>query len=431
MRKRFISLLACGALAATSLVGFAACGGGDSNTHAGTTEDPYKLTLWGPIEQQSMLAEMVATFKAQNKDKVYDIEIGVCSEADAYTNLKTDATQGADVYAFANDQINNLLRVGALAEVTGSNKTAVENDNGLGAVNAAKVGSKLYAYPYTADNGYFLVYDDETVSEDQAKTLEGVLTACQTAGKRFVFDLDNSWYVAGFFFGAGCTYNTTFDDAGKPTTITCDFDDPVKGTLAAKAMLQLKESPAFLNGDDSAITSGAADTSLGACVTGMWNIPDSKDDDGNPVYHLEHYWGDHLKATKLPTVTVGSDTFQLGSFAGYKLYGVNPNAADLTEAHRLAAFLSGAAMQTKRFQAIQAGPSNTSVANTPAVKANKGLAALSAQGVYATAQTAVPDNFWSAAETFGTEVCNGKVTTENLSAKLKTMADLIKTISTD
>ncbi|MGN1234655.1 MAG: extracellular solute-binding protein [Christensenellaceae bacterium] len=415
MRKRILSLLV-GAIVASSFVGMVGCGDNPATTKPTTTPptpEVVNLKLWGSQEQQVMLGEMVEAFKAANPDKTYNITLGVVSEADALGTLKTDVSAGADVYAFANDQIIELYRAGALAKVGGANLEAIKSENGAGAVNAAKVGEDVYAYPFSADNGYFLYYDSTKVTHTD--TLEGILADCAAAGAKLCFDLDNSWYDASFFFGTGCTYSVNYDADGGVESVDCDFDDPVKGMLAGKAMLELKANSAFLNGGDDELKAGFADGSVAAAVSGTWNAAT-----------LQSIIGEGYAAVKLPTFTVDGQTFQMSSFAGYKLYGVNPTSKSLGEAHKLAAFLSGEAMQMKRFETFGTGPSNTVVAQSDAVKADLALAALAAQGAHAVAQTAVPSNYWSAVESFGREVCQGMVNNENLATKLTQMAELIR-----
>ena len=86
-------------------------------------------------------------------------------------------------------------------------------------------------------------------------------------------------------------------------------------------------------------------------------------------------------------------------------------------------------MQLKRFEDVAAGPSNVNAAKSEKVQANVALAALSAQGQFAVAQTAVPTNFFNAVEAFGVELTAGKVTASNLSEKLAVMTADIKTIT--
>ena len=335
------------------------------------------------------------------------------SEADAAGTITTDVSAGADVYAFANDQLLVLQRAGALAQVGGSYLEDIRANNSASSVEAATFDGRVYAYPYSDDNGYFLYYDKSKV--DSPETLAGILEDCAASGSKFIFDLDNSWYDAAFFFGAGASYEVTYNSDGSVNTVACDFDDATKGTVAGKAMIELANSSAFLNGDDNSITAELTGGTFGAAVSGTWNAK-----------VISETLGENYAACKLPTFEVDGQTYQMGSFAGCKLYGVNPTSDHLADAHRLAAFLSGEEMQQKRYDDMQIGPSNTKVAASDAVKANIALAALADQAQYATAQIAVPGGFWTAVEAFGQEVVAKTVTTENLAEKLKTMADLIR-----
>ncbi|MBQ8319669.1 MAG: extracellular solute-binding protein [Clostridia bacterium] len=411
MKKKIVALM-LGLFAALSL---GACRGMPEESGGGSGET-VKLTLWGPTEHQKMLGEMVETFKKENAGTRYEITLAVVSEADAYKTIGTDVSAGADVYAFANDQINNLYHAGALAKLGGNHLEKMLEENGEGAVNAAKIADGYYGYPFTADNGYFLYYDKSVVSSPD--TLEGLLSDLGAKNKKLVIDLDEPWYTSGFFFGTGCRYEVTYGDNGKESAVTCDFDDPVKGVAAGKAMIALNAHDAFLNGGDDELKAGFAGGSVGAAVSGTWNAE-----------AIENALGENYAAAKLPTFTVDGQTYQLSSFAGYKLYGVNPTSKYLAHAHRLAAFLSGEEMQLKRFEDVAAGPSNVNAAKSEKVQANVALAALSAQGQFAVAQTAVPTNFFNAVEAFGVELTAGKVTASNLSEKLAVMTADIKTIT--
>lgn len=406
MRKRIISLLACSAILAGSMVGAVACG-----------DSAKTLTLWGPTEQQDTLRTMADKFLEENPDLDIKIEIGVCSEGDAHANVSKDPSAAADVYAFANDQIVNLVRVGGLAEIGGSYKTAIEQNNGEGAVKAGQFNGKQYGYPYSADNGYFLYYDKSVITDEDAGTLEAILQKCETNNKTIGWAIDDSWYVAGWFFTFGGSYNVVYNDDGTEKSVTCTFNDSVNGIKAAKAMAKLANSTAFAGAGTSndTITAGIG-TTMAAAVTGTWNAE-----------AIQAKLGDNYGVAKLPTVTVDGDTKQLSSFAGYKLYGVNPHADTkgvLTEAHMLAAYLSGEAMQQLRFENHKIGPSNTKVAASEAVQANKALAALSAQNAFAVAQTAVPANFWDPVKAFGLAIMDGLAETE-YQAKLDTMVGQI------
>ena len=413
MRKRILALLACGALAATSMVGLAGCG----DNEGGGGGNGGKLTVWGPTEQQETLKTMVAEFKKANPDVKETIEVGVCAEGDAYATVSKDPSAAANVYAFANDQIVNLVRVGALAEIGGTYKTEIEATNGEGAVKAGQVNGSQYGYPYSADNGYFLYYDKSVVTDEDAATLEGLIAACTKEGKKIGWKIDDSWYTAGWFFAFGGSYKVEYNDDGTEKSVFCDFGTDAVGIKTAKAIAKLTTSAAYAGKglSDDNLTGGIGDT-MGAVVSGTWTA--SK---------IEEVLGDNYGVTKLPTVTVDGETKQLSSFAGYKLYGVNPHTpkAQLATAHRIAQFLSSEEMQVLRFENHKIGPSNTNAAASDAVKSNPALAALSEQNAFAVAQTAVPENFWEPVKGFGLAVMDGLADDAAIKEELAKMSALI------
>ena len=123
MRKKIISVLLSTAMTVTLLAG---CGSSASKTSgtavpsaASGDKEKVSLTVWGAEEDQSLLQEMTDSFKKQYADKAdFDIQIGVQSESTAKDTVLTDVTAAADVYAFADDQINDLVKAGALQEIT-------------------------------------------------------------------------------------------------------------------------------------------------------------------------------------------------------------------------------------------------------------------------------------------------------------------------
>ncbi len=415
MKNKLIALTTCATLFLAGAMSLTACGEG--TPPAG---DTVSLTVWGPEAQQDSLKAMVRLFQEANPDKTYNISVGVCSEGDAYDNVSKDPAAAADVYAYANDQITNLVRIGALAQVGGQYLSSVTSDNGAGAVNSAMVGGKCYGYPYSADNGYFLYYDKSVVSAEQATTLEGLISAAQSKGKKIAWALDDAWYVAGFFFTAGASYDVTYNADGTEQSIACDFDGE-KGIVAAKAMAKLASSTAFAGKgtNNDTIVAGFGDGTLAAGVTGTWNAT-----------AIQEKLGANYAACKLPTVTVDGQSLQLSSFAGYKLYGVNATSKNIGESHKLAAFLSSEAMQVKRLTESGIGPSNVVAATNPAIESNLALKALAEQNKHAVAQTAVPANFWDPTKAFGIAIVDG-LSEANYQAELTKMGNLIRTIKTN
>lgn len=348
-----------------------------------TAKETVTLKVWGPEKEQALLQEMVDAFKAKFTDKNYDISLGVVGEGDAQTKYSEDPAAAADVFMFENGQTNALVKAGALYEVT-RNKDAIIAANSPGSIESASVDGSLYAYPMTADNGYFMYYDKSVISEDQAKSLDAMLAAADTAGKKIFFDVSNGWYIASFFLGAGCTMSLDGEDKQ-----VIDFNN-AKGVAAGEAIKAFAAHNAFLTGDDAILTGGMGDT-IAAGVSGTWNAA-----------AIKEKLGENFAATKLPEFTLGGKQAQLGSFAGYKLVGVNSLTKHPVDAMNLAEWLTNEENQLKRFNDREIGPSNIKVADSEAVKSNIPLAALALQSQFATPQNNVSGSYWNPAEAFGT-----------------------------
>jgi arabinogalactan oligomer/maltooligosaccharide transport system substrate-binding protein len=366
------------------------------------------LKVWGAQEDQVLLKALVSDFKDANTDKTWNITFGVVSEGDAKTQVLGDIELAGDIFSFPNDQILDLINAGALYEIT-RNKAAIIAANGAGSVESATVDGKLYAYPTTADNGYFLYYDKSKVSEAQAGRLDDILTAANAANAKFAYGVSNSWYLAGFFLGAGNTIG--IDAAGKGVV---DFNNAA-GLNAAKVVETLVKNPAFINtGDNDVIINGFKNGTFAGAVSGTWLASG-----------MTEALGANLGVAKLPTMTLNGQQVQMGSFAGYKLMGIKRTTKHPLEAMELAEFLTNEKSQLTRFEIRKLGPSNTVVASSSAVLENPVIAALSAQGAFATSQKFVPGTYWGPAEALGATIVSGDYGGKTLQELLdKVVADI-------
>lgn len=381
--KKIMSLLLTAAMA----LSLAACtpkkqDGGETTTT--NSDGKVSLRVWGSQDDQKMLQGMIEKFVEANADKEWDITLGVVGEPDAKTKYLEDPTAAADVFAFANDQILDLVNAGALYKVT-RNTDNFSEIYSQGTIDAASVDGQLYAYPMTADNGYFMYYDKTVFSEEDVMSLDAMLEKANAEGKKVFMDVSNGWYIASFFLGNGCTL--TIGDDGKQVA---DFNSE-KGVQAGEAIKAFTADSAFITGDDSILIAGLEDGTIAAGVSGTWNAE-----------QIEEILGEGYAATKLPTYTTPDGQVQMGSFAGYKLVGVNSTTKFPVEAMDLAAWLTSEENQIKRFELRQMGPANINAASSEAVQANVALAALAEQSKFATSQKEVLGSFWTPAEAFGT-----------------------------
>ena len=342
------------------------------------------LKVWGSQEDQEMLNGMVEEFKTANPDKVWNIELGVVSEADAKTKYLEDPAAAADVFAFANDQIRDLVNAGGLYKIT-RNTDDFSSVYAQGTIDAASIDGQLYAYPMTADNGYFMYYDSRVLTSEDVLSFETMLDKADAAGKKIFMDISNGWYIASFFLGSGGTLSLDAD--GNQVT---DFNNE-NGVLAGEAIKNITSHPAFLTGDDSVLIAGLTDGTIAAGVSGTWNSE-----------AVSTALEDGYAACKLPSYEGDGKQIQMGSFAGYKFIGVNSQTQAPVEAMDLAAWLTNEKNQTTRFEVRRMGPANINVAKGDAVKADVALAALAAQSEFATSQKDVTGTYWGPAEAFGT-----------------------------
>ncbi len=294
--------------------------------------------------------------------------------------------KGADIFTFADDQLNALAAAGALEPVGDS--AAIASRHLPQAVEAASVDGTLYAYPLTADNGYFLYYDKRYISAEDARTMDGILAAAAANGRYFSMDWSSAWYVYSFFGGAGMDVGLNEDGI----TNFCDWartDGDFRGVDVAQAMLDIASSPGFASMTDTGFLEGAQDGSVVAGVSGVWN-----------AVALGEFWGEDLGAAKLPTYTCRGQQVQMASFSGCKLIGVNAYSAHYDWAVRLAEWITDDENQTLRFQMRGQLPSSLRASGTEAVQNSPAIAALLEQAAFSKVQR-IGGNFWDPVTVFG------------------------------
>ena len=346
------------------------------------------LTMWGAEEDQDLLREISDKFieKYGNYGGKITINLGTQSESTAKDTVLTDPTAAADVYAFADDQLNELVKAGALQEVQ-LNADDVKSRNTPASVDAATVDGKIYAYPLTADNGYFMFYDKSFFTEDDVKSLDTMMEKAAAAGKKVSMDVANGWYLYSFYAGAGL--NLGLADDGVNTV--CNWDE-APGADVTQAVIDICKNPGFIALKDEEFTGKLKDGTLVAGVNGTWRANDAAE-----------VWGDNYAACKLPTYTLNGEQVQMASFSGYKLIGVNPHSANVGAAMLLADFVTNEENEELRFKERAQGPSNI---NALAAASSPALTAVVAQSEYANLQR-VGGNFWASAETLGSICVNG------------------------
>ena len=380
--KKFVAILLA-AMMLFSMISFASASG---------LEGTYDVTLWVPQEAVELTLKQVADFNANNgQGIVINATVEPVSEADSATNMITDVEAGGDIYFFAQDQFSRLVQAGALARLGVGASEFVKANNAPGSVAAVQSGDDFFAYPLTADNGYFMYYDKSVIPEEDIDSLEKLIADCEAAGKFFSMELQTSaWYLAGFFFGTGCHSEWVSAADGTFTAVDDDFNSD-KGLIAAKGMKKLLDSDMHLSSSSGAeFANGAA-----VVVTGIWDYTT-----------VQGILGDNMGVADLPSFEVDGTEYHIGSYSGLKILGVKPqtDAVKAAALHQLAQYLTSEKGQIERFEAMAWGPANINAQQNEAVLANAALTALNQQNAYATAQGSIHGSWWDLAKVIGDDV---------------------------
>ena len=374
----------------------------------GEVEDPLygegangtiNLKVWGPDAAQEVLKSQCAEFIENMKPYgTIEIEVVPMGEDVAATQTLTDASAAADVFGFACDNLDRLVTAGVLTELVGADKDYVVENNSASSVDAATIKNnetgeeQLWAFPETGDNSYILVYNKDYVSEDQAKTLEGVLEACKASNKKFVMDAGNGFYSCMFMFTGGLKIDGFMEDG--VTQKFTDYDEAtVVKTLAAFQDLFTQYKDNILFGEVTKVVDGFKSDSAAAGIDGSWNFSGAKE-----------ALGDKAGFAVLPTINVDGTDEQIINMFGYKLLGVNSSTKYPSTSIELAKYLSGEKCQQERAEKLNWGPSNKAVAESDVIKNDEALSAILAQSEFSVAQKGIASSFWSPAGTLGSKI---------------------------
>ena len=360
------------------------------------------VTVWGPQEDQSeengkWLQTMCEQFAAAHPEWEITFNYGVCSEGDAKTNVTTDPAAAADVYMYANGQIPDLLKAGAIAEIGGKNLETIKVNNSETTVNTVTYEGSVYGAPYSG-NTWFMFYDKSVFTEDDIKSLDAMLEKGKVA-----FPLNNSWYIAAFYVANGCTL---FGPDGGDTAAGFDFSGD-KAVAVTDYLVDLVANPNFVNGD---VSTG---TDISAFFSGDWDYQKAIDS-----------YGDNLGIAASPCYTLNGEQKQMKAFAGSKAVGVNPQTTLYQEhpeiAVALAAYLGGTEAQQAHFDLREVIPtdSNINVGDNALAKAKMDTMAYAS---IVQPLQADMGNYWTPAQSMGDELVAGSVTHANAAEKTEAM----------
>ena len=221
MKKKLVSALLISTMALTAFVG---CGekkeekpaeGGSGTESQGevssedaianliaSTEGTVDIELWCSETEayQKVMKERCDAFEAQYPDVDFNITIGSVSEADMKDKVLEDPEKAADVFVFPDDQLEALVKAGAINEIQAQYTYKIDEVDTETTIEPGSYDGKQYGYPFTASNGYFLYYDSSALSEEDVASWEALTAKADELGKQVGFEVANGWYLYGWLF---------------------------------------------------------------------------------------------------------------------------------------------------------------------------------------------------------------------------------------
>ncbi len=351
------------------------------------------LRVWVEEANIENLQKMIGSFEQKYAGQAdFDITIEVSSDADTRNNVLGDIHNAADIFSMPDDQLYSLIAGGALSPV--ENQSEVKAANLSEAVDAASYNGTLYAYPYSADNGYFLYYNKAYLSEADVQTMDRILEVAAENEKKLSMEFNSGWYLYSFYGNTGMEFGINDDGV----TNYCNWnttEGSIKGVDVTQALIDIATHPGFIAQPDGSFVEGIQDDSCIAGISGVWN-----------AVAVQEAWGNNYAACKLPTYTCNGQQIQMSSFIGYKMFGVNAYSEHLAWAHKLADWITNEENQILRFEERNTGPSNAVAAASDTIAKVPAIAAVIDQAQYGVLQR-VGNSYWNACTSYADVIAAG------------------------
>lgn len=364
---------------------------------AANAKPRVNLSVWADDGTLSVVSKRLNEFKSfYSKDAAFNFTVIEQPSAYCASDLMANPDLAADVFVFADDQIETLVDQGLLAEIPedAAKKVSDEQNSSPAAIKTASVNGKLYAFPQLAGNGYFLYYNKKYISSDDVVSFEKLLEAAAKNGRQVSMDLKNGWYLYSFFKAAGLEVYRS--NGAKNFCNWNAVDTKFKGIDVAKAVIKIASNPAFVSANSEETLDLINSDKLVAAVSGTWN-----------ANLISEMWGKDYATVKLPTYNLNGTDLQMYSFAGYKMVGVKSNSAQKDWALKLAEWLSDEKTQLLICQAKGECPVNLNVTSSQLVKKSPAISAMAEQTKYSSTQR-IGGSYWNPSLVLGVVLSGGK-----------------------
>lgn len=390
--KKILSLV----LATLTMASLASC---NKTSSKGT------ITIWVGGESVAYYQEVLNNYKKEN-DFEYDFKVVESDAGDAAKVFLEDVEKGADIFTVAHDNLAKLTAgQSAIMPVTDESLLSqIEADNPDSFKDVIKKemygNNYTFAVPYIGQS-LILYYNKSVVSEDQAKTFEGLAEAAKNAStatnvvKACTFQgKDNfnfSWSILARQMPENKTTLKLYEDK-KAENCYFQGDDMVAVTKWAQNYFDLANGGMYpsSSGWEMELTPSEGST-VGksvALIGGAWNYEKVKSALG----------ANNVGVAKLPTFTTteaygtipSGTVFQAGSFYDCKAFVMKKTSAYAPVLQEVVKYLSSKEIQEgsfercnnlptyklaqTEFEALKANTTEAKLANVQYEMANYGIA---------------------------------------------------------
>lgn len=421
MKKRML----LGALCAVALTSVAtACGSGEKDKVYGDVST--EINIWATAAEEPVIRTIVDEYNSKQKEETnkFKYKFTAVSEADAGTTLAKDPTikDAPALVLCADDHIYNLASKNIVSEIKGEFLTGVNENNTPVSITGATYNNKVYGFPVTSDNGYFLWYNSEALAGEQITSLEKLLEAAKAQNKTVGYALNDGWYANSFLMSPQACGTKSLSwkaDADGKVSYETNWDNEVGVKVSTYISSLLKpyyESGTLLTAGNPDIEAGFQDGSMIAAISGSWMEDALKKACST------------IAATKLPEYHIDNKAYQMASFTGSKVYVLNKTrpVAEQKAAAALAELLTNKNSQLVRFEQRSTIPSNKAALEDERYtnKVSISAKALGMQNQFAAVQSqSAQDRYWDIGKAIGQAYLDG---TEDWAGFLKEQMDILR-----
>ncbi len=329
--------------------------------------DDGVIRIWVGEESAEYFQKACDAYVAEHSDFGYKIEVKGMDTGSVAGTITNDPTAAADIYTVAHDNIGKLASTQCAKPITDEALIKqVQDDNpaSFQSVIYSTLNDKkfLYGVPYISQ-ALFLYYNKALVTEEQAKTFEGLQEAAKAAGTKAITVTGDDGYNMSFALLAtkADDHSTTvkiFDGAesisgGAKGESNCQGDDTVAIVRWLQAYAADPNGFKWASPDGWDADLDKDNKGVLAVIGGAWHYNTAKAALGEsnlgiamiPTFTLTEEACEGLSGVK------AGDVYRGGTFADCKCFMVNANSASSKYAkeQELIKYLSSKEIQNESY----------------------------------------------------------------------------------